>query len=245
MYPSVITSSEPCSTPPGVDEQVRSDRLSVSHKESSVPSVQLEYTDTGQVGPANSARVYDRFYPDTLPILPTPTDSNITRQSCTGDTRSTGTGQERGYSRDNCLCNQFHLPDFPGQEKRGGQRPVLNLKALNQFVQVEHFKIEGLHLLPDLIQREDWMIKLDLKDAYLQVPVHEAHQCFLQFAWEGKQYKFQCLPFGLSSAPRVFTKLLKPVVGLLRQIGLRLIIYLDDMLFMHANRDQLEIIWHQ
>ena len=61
MYPSVITSSEPCSAPPGVDEQVRSDRLSVSHKESSVPSVHLEYTDTGQVGPANSARVHDRF----------------------------------------------------------------------------------------------------------------------------------------------------------------------------------------
>ena len=40
--------------------------------------LQLEYTDTGQVGSANSARVYDRFYPDTLPILPTPTDSNIT-----------------------------------------------------------------------------------------------------------------------------------------------------------------------
>ena len=35
MYSSVITSPEPCSTPPGVDEQVRSDRLSVSHKESS------------------------------------------------------------------------------------------------------------------------------------------------------------------------------------------------------------------
>ena len=36
------------------------------------------------------------------------------------------------------------------------------------------------------------------------------------------------------------TKLLKPVVGLLRQMGLRLIIYLDDILFMHSNRDQLE-----
>ena len=84
------------------------------------------------------------------------------------------------------------------------------------------------------------MIKMDLKDAYLQVPVHEAHQCFLLFAWEGKHYKFQSLPFGLSSAPRVFTKLLKPVVGLLRQMGLCLIIYLDDILFMHSNRDQLE-----
>ena len=75
--------------------------------------------------------------------------------------------------------------------------------------------MEGLHLLSDLIQQGDWMIKMDLKDAYLQVPILEAHQCFLQFAWEGKHYKFQCLQFGLSSAPRVFTKLLKPADNLL------------------------------
>ena len=129
---------------------------------------------------------------------------------------------------------------FLVEKKGGGQRPVINLKALNQFVQVEHFKMEGLHLLPDLLQRRDWMIKMDLKDAYLQIPIHQSHQRYLHFIWEGKHYKFQSLPFGLSSAPRVFTKTLKPVIAWLRQIGLRLIVYLDDMLFMHANKDQLE-----
>ena len=39
--------------------------------------------------------------------------------------------------------------------------------------------MEGLHLLPELIQQRDWMIKMDLKDAYLQVPIHEAHQSSL------------------------------------------------------------------
>ena len=51
---------------------------------------------------------------------------------------------------------------------------------------------------------------------------------------------FKCLPFGLSLAPRVFTKLMKPVVGLLRQNGCRLIIYLDDMLLLHQDKDQLQ-----
>ena len=125
------------------------------------------------------------------------------------------------------------------EKKGGGYRPVINLKCLNQFVRVEHFKMEGLHLLPDLIQQGDWMMKLDLKDAYLQIPIHPNHQLLLQFIWEEKHYRFQCLPFGLSAVPRVFTKLLKPVVGFLRQIGLRIIIYLDDMLFMHASKEQL------
>ena len=75
---------------------------------------------------------------------------------------------------------------------------------------------------------------------YLQIPMHPSHQCHFHFVWEDKHYKFQSLLFGLSSASWVFTKTLKPVIAWLRQIGLRLVVYLDDMLFMHANRDQLE-----
>ena len=48
--------------------------------------------------------------------------------------------------------------------------------------------------------------------------------------------EFACLPFGLASTLRVFTKLMKPVVGLLRQLGIRLMIYLDDMLIMAKSR---------
>ena len=129
---------------------------------------------------------------------------------------------------------------FLVEKKGGGQRPVINLKALNQFVRVEHFKMESLHLLPDLLQSGDWMVKMDLKDAYLQVPITPNHQPLLSFQWEEKYYMFTCLPFGLSAAPRVFTKLLKPVVGFLRQVGCRLIIYLDDLLILHQDRDRLQ-----
>ena len=62
--------------------------------------------------------------------------------------------------------------------------------------------MEDLHLLPDLIQSGDWMIKLDLKDAYLQVPIHPDHQKFLVFEWSNRFYQFKCLPFGLFTAPR-------------------------------------------
>ena len=48
-------------------------------------------------------------------------------------------------------------------------------------------------------------------------------------------YQFVSLPFGLASAPRVFTKLLKPVVSLLRRLGMRLVQYLDDGLFMSQD----------
>ena len=53
-------------------------------------------------------------------------------------------------------------------------------------------------------------------------------------------YEFQSLPFGLSSASRVFTKLLKPVLARLRHQGMRLIMYLDNMLVMAESKEKLE-----
>ena len=62
----------------------------------------------------------------------------------------------------------------------------------------------------DLLQPNDWLGKIDLKDAYFVVPIWEKHQKFLRFVWKDSLMEFACLPFGLALAPRVFTKLMKP-----------------------------------
>ena len=65
------------------------------------------------------------------------------------------------------------------------------------------------------------------------------HQKFLKFTWEGRSYQFQSLPFGLASAPRTFTKLLCQVGAEMRSKGIRMIIYLDDILVLAKSKDQL------
>ena len=84
-------------------------------------------------------------------------------------------------------------------------------------------------MLKDLLRKGDYMIKTDLKVAYLMVPIWQNHQRYLWFLWRDSLLEFACLPFGLASAP---TKLLKPVLSILRQRGIRLIVYLDDILLM-------------
>ena len=83
-------------------------------------------------------------------------------------------------------------------------------------------------------------MKLDLKDAYLSVPVFQTHRQWLRFQWQNRTYQFDTLPFGLSSAPFVFTKLLKPVVTVLRQVGVRLVLYLDNMIIMARSENEAQ-----
>ena len=133
----------------------------------------------------------------------------------------------------------FYSRIFVVPQKGGKHRPVINLRPLNRFLVYQHFKMEGIQLVRDLLQREDWLTRIDLKDTYFAVPIHQKHRKYLRFMWKGKAYEFQCLPFGLSSAPRVFTKLLRPVVGFLREKGVRCVIYLDDILLMEQSREVL------
>ena len=122
-------------------------------------------------------------------------------------------------------------------KKDGGQRPVINLKSLNKFIYTEHFKMEGIHILRDLLRAGDWMTKVDLKDAYFMVPIHEEDRAFLKFSFKEKVYQFKCLPFGLACAPWVFTKTLKPLAAQLRQLGMRLIVYIDDILILAESKE--------
>ena len=110
----------------------------------------------------------------------------------------------------------FYHRMFLVAKKGGGQRPVLDLSPLNKF-----------------IPKGDYMINIDLTDKYLTVPMHPDSQKFLRFLWQGQSYQFVTMPFGLNVAPRlVFTKLMKPVIAWLRGQGVRMIIFLDDILLL-------------
>ena len=124
----------------------------------------------------------------------------------------------------------------PKASSPGAWRPCLNLKPLNKFVAHQAFRLEGLKVVRSLVRRGDWLASVDLTDAYFHVPVAPEHRRFLRFRWRGKLYQFRCLPFGLATAPWLFTKLLRPVMAHLRSLGLRCVIYLDDLILMGESK---------
>ena len=139
-------------------------------------------------------------------------------------------------SGDAAIAGEFCVPDFSGRKKRWWPEACGKSEMPKSVYEGGTFQ-DGR---PPSPSRPNSTRGLDdQKDAYLQVPIHPNHQKFLVFKWNNSFYQFQCLPFGLSTAPRVFTKLLRPVVEFLRQIGCHLIIYLDNILLLHQDRDQL------
>ena len=99
--------------------------------------------------------------------------------------------------------------------------------------------MEALQVMKSLIQQGDFMMKLDLEDAYYTLLIHPSHRKYLEVHLSGQQ----CLPFGLSSALRAFTKALKPVLAVLWSVGIWVVIYIDDMLLLHQQPKVLQKIF--
>ena len=99
--------------------------------------------------------------------------------------------------------------------------------------------MEGIHTVKDLLRKGNYMVRIDLKDAYFAVPICTEHCKYLRFRWRGQTYEFTCLPFSLATAPHVFTKVMKLVVGFIRSKGVRCVVYIDNFLLMHHKKQDL------
>ena len=97
------------------------------------------------------------------------------------------------------IRKRIFTPTYSWYQK-GGQRPVINPKRLNNHVKPEHFKMESLLTVKSLIQKGERMAKIDLKDAFFIVPVACQFQHLLLFKVNAESFQFQCLPFGLCMA---------------------------------------------
>ena len=120
----------------------------------------------------------------------------------------------------------------------GSFRPIIDLKKLNQFIIVPSFKMETLFSIIAALQPQEWITKIDLKDAYHHILVHVNIRKYFRFIVAGIVYQFRVLPFRLSTAPREFTKTLAPVVQLLRSQGIQVHAYLDDWIIRASSREQ-------
>ena len=124
----------------------------------------------------------------------------------------------------------FYSRLFLVPKARGTWRPIIDLSVLNTHIQCPSFKMETNGSLLKALQKGQWLTILDLKDAYFHIPIHPSYRQYLRFCHEGVVWQFRALPFGLNTAPRVFTMVTAPVVAYAHLNGVSLHVYLDDWL---------------
>ncbi len=128
-------------------------------------------------------------------------------------------------------------------EKDGGLRPILDLRRLNHALMRRPFRMITLKQILSQICTGDWFCSLDLKDAYFHIQIAPHHRRFLRFTFEEVAYQYTVLPFGLSLAPRTFTKCMDAALSPLRQMGIRILNYLDDWLILAQS--EVELLSHR
>ena len=126
----------------------------------------------------------------------------------------------------------FYSRLFVVQKDSGAWRPIIDLSTLNTYIASQRFHMETPQSVLRSIRQGDWMISLDLQDAYLQVPIHPESRRYLRFTMGGVPYQFRVLCFRLTTAPQVFTRLMAPISAILHRYGIRMLRYLDDWLIL-------------
>ena len=138
-------------------------------------------------------------------------------------------------------------PPTPGYYSRifvvmkasGSWRPIIDLSCLNRLVVFSKLRMETPQSVLRSVRTEDWMVSVDLQDAYLQIPVHQESRRCLRFVADSQAFQFRFLCFGLTTAPQVFTRVMARLSAILHRRGYRLLRYLDDWLVLGSSLEKV------
>ena len=63
-------------------------------------------------------------------------------------------------------------------------RLILDCRYINQHLQILKSKCEYIRTIRDLLQKNHYCFKCDIKQGYHHIDVLESHQTYFGFAWE-------------------------------------------------------------
>ena len=112
------------------------------------------------------------------------------------------------------------------------KRLILDLRYVNQHLWKKHVKFEDFKIFRNYIREGSFMFHFDFRSGYHHIDIFEEHWTYLGFSWTENgvtsYYVFIVLPFGLSTAPYIFTKVCRVLVKYWRANGIKIVIFIDD-----------------
>ncbi len=115
------------------------------------------------------------------------------------------------------------------RKKSGGIRVCVDLRSVNKAVIPEKYTLPTAEELTTHFYRSTVFTKLDLRQGYLQVPLHPSSRNLTAFVTHTGVYQYTRMPFGLSSAPSCFQKVMATILAGIPGVA----VFLDDIV-VHA-----------
>ncbi len=132
-------------------------------------------------------------------------------------------------------CSNWATPIVPVVKKNGDVRICGDFKVtVNPALCVERYPIPRIEDLFASLAGGQRFTKLDLSNAYLQVPVTESSRKCLTITTSKGLFSYNRLPFGIASAPAIFQRAMDQILQGLSNVHC----YLDDILVTGSDDEQ-------
>ena len=122
----------------------------------------------------------------------------------------------------------WNFPLLPVRRKNGKWRWVVDFRMLNSVTCKDSFPIPNIVELLSYLRNSKYFTSLDLAQAFHSIPVREVDREKLSFCALDKFYQFCRMPFGLTSAPNNWARLVTRVLQDIPKT--KIIVFFDDLL---------------
>jgi hypothetical protein len=122
----------------------------------------------------------------------------------------------------------YGAPILFARKKNGKLRMCIDYRQLNSNTVLDSYPLPRIDQLTNCLDRARVFSKIDLNNAYHQLPVAEEDRYKTAFSCRYGTFEFKVMPFGLCNAPSTFQRVMHHVFFDLLDKGV--VIYLDDIL---------------
>ena len=121
-------------------------------------------------------------------------------------------------------------------------RLIFNMKKLNKSIVKEKFSMVKISNILHFLEKDYCACSLDISSAFYHLPIHKDFQKYFSFSVNNVRYKYLAMPFGLTTAPYLFTKFTDPIWKFLREhFSMIIVAYLDDILIIDKTKELVQI----
>ena len=103
-------------------------------------------------------------------------------------------------------------------------------RYVNEFCRDIPFSMDNAAKVAEVAWVNAYLFKLDHKNGYFHVPLHEKSRKYFGVFWKGIYYVLTVLPFGWKSSPLIYHSITEAVNMYIRSLGIPMLGWIDDML---------------